>query len=316
MSTIAPLNVSQLSPEEKERWHPFLEKKYWPCLDGTDIWGIDDTIIVALGAFEDNHPIGIVLSTFRVPQRYAVVLALYVEEKFRNKKIGTQLLAQLESVLVEKDCSLMSITYQSDLPTTVYLEKTLNRLGWDQGMPFSIRCHFKSSTFSASWMKNKYRLPKDIEIFKWKFLTLKERKQLELELSKETIPSSVSPFIQETLIEPSNSLGLRKKDGEVIGWMITHRVSEDTIQYASLFIKPEYQFLGYAVYLSVESIRLQMEGPIENAYLNVTYAECDNSWLRYVKNRIIPNAVKVDRFKESYRRIGNLYPEDDPERFG
>ena len=316
MPTIAPLNIPQLSPEEKERWHPFLESKYWPCLDGTDIWGVDDTIIVALGAYEDKRPVGIVLSTFRVPQRYALILALHVEEKSRNKKIGTQLLSQLEPTLVEKDCSLMSITYPSDVPTTIYLEKILNRLAWDQGTPFSIRCHFKSSTFSASWMKNKYRLPKNIEIFKWKFLTLKERKQLELEISRDMIPSSVSPFIQEKLIEPSNSLGLRKKDGEVIGWMITHRMDVDTIQYASLFIKREYQFLGYAIFLSTESIRLQMEGPVENAFLNVTYAECDNSWLRYVKNRIVPNSVKVERFNESYRRIGNLYPEDDPERFG
>jgi len=312
MYTIAPLNIPQLLPEDKTRWYPLVKKQFWPCLDGKDPWGVINTVICALGASYNGRPVGIILATLRKALGNAIILELNVEPDFRHQKIGTELLTLFEAFLIEQKCTVVTYTYQSDLPTTIYLEKILQQLGWDEGKPFSVRCHFLSSKFSPEWVSKDYPLPKGFKIFKWKDLTLKERQQLESDLNKEMIPRSVSPFLRQETIEPSNSLGL-KKNGEVIGWMITNRISEDTIQYSSLFIKREYHFLGYAIYLLAASILLQQKGTVENAFLDLNFQQVDHSWIHFVKKRLVPSSSLVERFKRSHHRIGNLYPTDEDE---
>ncbi|MBA2726949.1 MAG: GNAT family N-acetyltransferase [Parachlamydiaceae bacterium] len=314
MLTIAPLTISQLLTEEKERWHSLLEKKYWPCLDGKDPWGVNDSVIVAVGASDKEVPVAILVATFRKPTRHALILNLYVEPDFRHRKIGTQLLILLEAILVEQGCSLVTYVYQSDLPTTIYLEKILNQLGWGEGFPFSIRCHFNRIEFSPDWLNIDYHLPKGYQIFHWKNLRLKEKKQLERDLQKEWIPPSVSPFHQQETIDPNFSLGLRK-DGRVIGWVIVNRFSEGMLQYSSLYIEREYKFLGYSIHLLAASIRLVKKSNVEGAFLELNLQESDNSWIRFVKRRLVPDSFRVDRFKESYHSIGNLYPSEDEDRF-
>ncbi len=310
MIKITPLNIAELSSKEKQEWCHLIEKKYWLCLDGKDPWDVSTAAIYAIGATHQDKPVGIALATLRTAMGHALLLSLYVEPDFRNRKIASQLLSQFEVILLELECQLISHIYASDHPTTPYLEKILKKLDWSDGVPFSFRCHFQALEFHPQWLHRKYRFPKGFELFLWKHLTLKERKQINYQLENERIPPSVSPFHRESTIEPINSLGIRK-DGEVIGWMIVNRIDHETLQYSSLFIQRDYQFLGFSVYMLAASILLQQKAMIEKSIMDVNLEESEQSWLDFIKKRLLPGTSRVERFKESFHNIGNKYPVDE-----
>lgn len=82
----------------------------------------------------------------------------------------------------------------------------------------------------APWLNKNYRFSPSFTFFPWQEITPEER--LNLQKQQETslwIPDELSPFKHEENLEPLNSLGLRY-EGEVVGWVITHRLSPDTIR--------------------------------------------------------------------------------------
>lgn len=313
MFTNTPLIISKLSLEERKKWRALIDKKNWICLEGKDPWGIETAEIFVQVAYHIDQPIGIALATFRPSIGHALLLELYVDPQYRHQEIGTQLVMKLEERLSLKNCHLVSCLYQSEMATTVYIEKIFSKLGWREGFPALVRCHFQALEFHPPWLHRSYKLPKKVKIFPWKKLTVKEKERLEKELENELIPPSMSPFLRQNEMEPINSLGL-KKNGEVIGWMIVHRASENTLQYSALYIKPLYHFLGYSVKLLAASIILQQKFGIEKAFLEVNLEEADASWINFIKKRLIPGSCLIERFKESFHHLNHpSYIEDDRE---
>ena len=60
-------------------------------------------------------------------------------------------------------------------------------------------------------------------------------------------PDILSPFTEEDIIEPINSL--------------THRISENTIRYTILFVKEELQSIGRGIALLARAIKLNLNHP-------------------------------------------------------
>ncbi|MES9939416.1 MAG: hypothetical protein ABW104_12900 [Candidatus Thiodiazotropha sp. 6PLUC2] len=110
---------------------------------------------------------------------------------------------------------------------------------------------------------------KGYSIFSWNELLPIDKEQiLKRQNSKEWFPKELTPFQQESSIEWSNSLGLRFYD-EVVGWLITHRVAEDVIQYTSLFVAQEHRTLATGILLIIESVRRHQETDVSRAIFQV-----------------------------------------------
>jgi hypothetical protein len=106
----------------------------------------------------------------------------------------------------------------------------------------------------APWIEEA-KLPEAFSVFSWPELTPEEREAIQQrQAGEEWFPRALTPFQAEENMEPLNSLGLRH-EGHVAGWMITHRIAPDTIQYTSLFIEPALQRQGRALPLLAEAIR-------------------------------------------------------------
>ena len=152
----------------------------------------------------------------------------------------------------------------------------------------------------APWM-HKYSLPTSFSAFLWSELTKNERMIIQQKQEAEQwYPESLSPFQDEEIIEPLNSLGLRYK-GEVVGWMITHRLTPDTIRYTSLFIRQDFQNLGRAIPLLAKAIYLHNSSKVTKGIFVV---EIENKPMcRFVKRRMAPYLTSITETRETFKLL-------------
>ena len=97
--------------------------------------------------------------------------------------------------------------------------------------------------------------PDGFEVFPWVDLTPADEEDMRRRQEEEDgwYPEYLKPFQVERLLEPANSVGLRH-EGQVVGWMITHRTAPDTVQYTSLFLDRKVRGQGLALPLVAEAV--------------------------------------------------------------
>lgn len=278
------------------------EPKLQRCLQGEPLCPQSYSLTVAFGAFQGDIPVGLLLANLNLPRQVAEIHSLFVHPEHRNRKVASQMLSLLEQEALQKKCPVITMIYPSASPTTPFLEQLLRSHDWGAPRHFSIHCRFDGPLFHPPWLRQEYPLSNDFQLFPWKDLQPKERQKLLYRAQQLEIRGDISPFREEELIEPINSLGLRYQN-EVIGWMITHREDPDTIQYFALYIVKAFQYHKEAIKLLQESIRLQQQSSVRWAILDVNITRTEPSWLKFVKQRLIPYAESVSYTKQSYRWI-------------
>ncbi|HLO48402.1 MAG TPA: GNAT family N-acetyltransferase [Kamptonema sp.] len=221
------------------------------------------TPFVAIGANNNNdQPVGLVLAEILPNEHNAEVLSIFVDSKHRCQGIGTAMLAQLEQELVKEGCTTANLSYTTDKTTTPAIERLLIKSNWSSPQSRMFICKATpKQMLSADWM-HRCSLPDSFATFFWRDLTEGERREiLRKQQAEPWYPDILSPFSEEKIIEPLNSLGLRYQ-GEVVGWMITHRLAPDTIRYSRLFVKKELQKMGRAISLLAQAIKYHYDSGI------------------------------------------------------
>jgi GNAT superfamily N-acetyltransferase len=259
--------------------------------------------IVAIGAATQEQPVGLALAQISPDGDFAKVLSIFVDASHRCTGVGTALLTHLEQVLLQQGCTSANLVYTTGKPTTPALECLLQKCGWSSP---ELRTFIGKATakrvMEAPWM-HRYSLPSTFTIFPWCQLTPDERIAiLRQQEAEEWYPENLSAFAQEENIELLNSLGLRYK-GQVVGWMITHRIAPDTIRYTSLFVKKELQQMGRAIPLLAESIKLQYSSGIPNCIWMVL---SDNApMLSFMRRRLAPYMNEAVESRGSFKLLLN-----------
>lgn len=255
--------------------------------------------LIAVGAMHAGSPIGICLArctTTRVPE--VTVLHLFVLPEHRNHHVGRQLLANMQSLAQQQGGQYFFLVYPESEPTTPALKKILEINQW-KSRPYMIRCLFNGFTFDMPWVHEEYHYPPDFEEFAWTTLTAEERKDLLHRQTQKVFSPTVSPFHNETKIEPLNSLGLRYQ-GRVVGWMLTHRIAPDTICYKALYVERGLEQYQLAPKLIFNSIRRHMQARTQWAILEIPLLYIKGTWKRFVLQRIVPYADKVTHISQAW----------------
>lgn len=241
---------------------PSLQKRWQTRTKQGELVGISATI--------SHQMVGMVIAEIlpesqNPPSLSASIISCYVVPNHRHQSIGTTLIGNLEKELKKVSCQRVEISYKSSELTALALEPLLKNKGWlPPQTTFLLAQTTTQKIAEAPWL-HKYPLPDSFTVFPWSELTAQERQAI---LQQGEYPNPLNPFSDESRIEPLNSLGLRH-NGEVIGWMITHRVAPDTIRYSSLFVRKKYQKLGRGISLLAASIKLQIDSEIENGTFSV-----------------------------------------------
>lgn len=257
---------------------------------------------IAFGATYQGLPIGILIAECKPLIQTALIQTIFVMEEHRHHGVGTQLLEAFHEELKKLNYLLLLFTYSSDEPWAPSLEHIIATLGWPKPRIVEIECLFDAFTFDPPWIHLQITLPTGYNTFPWAELLPDQRRKLMHQQKSGLFPENLSPFNAEQQIEQLNSLGLEYK-GEVIGWMITHRIAPDTIRYSSLFIQRRWQMSGVAILLLRDSILKQKQSEVHWAKLRLNIGDTESSWLQFVKRRLMPYAHHITTHKEAWKQL-------------
>ena len=109
-------------------------------------------------------------------------------------------------------------------------------------------------------------------------------------------------FVEDTRLEPLNSLGLRYQ-GEVIGWTITHRIDSETIRYSVMFVEERFQRMGRGFSLLTQAVKRQIDSGIP--YATAAVSNNNPSMLHCVERYHKPYAMFISESRYSYRDLNN-----------
>ncbi len=213
---------------------------------------------VAVGVSYEGRSIGLGLAELLSDGRSGNILSVFVVPDHRNRGIGTALIGRLEGELQTRGCTQLELVYSLDAPATPAIERILEKWGWSAPQPRMLLCHGDRRILEAPWI-GRARLPVGFSIFPWSELTADDRSAMRRQQDFQPwYPEALSPFQDEGMAEPGSSLGLRHQ-GQVVGWLITHRVSSMLIRYHSLFIRADLRRRGCVLPLLAEAFRRQTQ---------------------------------------------------------
>lgn len=212
---------------------------------------------VAIRAGEEGRSVGLALAELPLTTgREPELLSLFVEPRSRGRGVGTRLLERVVHEVHKAGFSRVRAIYNTGTPASPIVEHLLDKCGWQTPVLRSVTVRFTpEEALRVPWL-DKYSLPAQYEIFPWTELT--ERERHELRRSHEESPwiaEDLLPWDYETeSLEPVTSMGLRYK-GSIVGWVLNHRVDDETIRYTCSFIRKPLGRMGRILPLFSESLR-------------------------------------------------------------
>ncbi|AFY50503.1 acetyltransferase (GNAT) family protein [Nostoc sp. PCC 7524] len=261
-----------------------------------------DESIIALAVNLDSKPIGLALAEILTVEnkKIASILSLFVVPEHRGCTIGKNLLIHIEDILRQQACSLISVIYVNN-STNPYWEKILKQLNWSTPQIRRFICSGSIINIKdAAWLKVANALSPKYTIFPWVKLTKQERDLIQRQQAVANwYPEELSPWEEEEKIEPLNSLGLRFQD-QVIGWIVTHRITIDTIRYNRLFVRQDLEPLGLGGVLLAKAIQLQLESMKDSKAVFVVNTN-NTPMVKFLHRRLAPYLDSLRQSWESFK---------------
>ena len=212
--------------------------------------------VIAVGVSVDGRPIGLGLAELSVRDRRGNILSLFVAESYRHRGIGTDLLKRLEGELRNQGCAALEMVYSSGHSWTTPLERILERDGWWGPEVRHLICIGKQRDLAPPWLRRRSALA-GFEIVSWSAITEQDRKILLADQERQPwYPQTLTPLMDEQTVDQATSLCLRHH-GEIAGWLISQRVTANTIGCRSLFVRTELRHHGCGLRLAAEAIHRQ-----------------------------------------------------------
>jgi predicted GNAT family acetyltransferase len=259
--------------------------------------------VIAIGAINElNQPVGLVLAQIKSHNHSIEVLSLYVKSDLRGKGMADVLLAHLEKESLKRGFKNIDISYTTGQSSTIALEKLLKKRDWEKPKTrqFIYKCDRKM--LEAPWLHQKYNLPSGFSLFLWKDITSGEKQKImERQEAEKWIPQDLVPFQYEKSFEPLNSMGLRYQE-RIVGWLITHRIIDNTIRYTCGFVQKELQAFGLIFPLYIEAAKRQASFfPSYKASWAVPIAH--KSMISFAQRNLAPYAISSEQSKFSSKRF-------------
>lgn len=246
-----------------------------------------------------NQPVGLSIGEINQQEESAEILSLFVEPTHRNRGVSTQLVKFIEDEVKAKGCQHLAMTYLSGKPTTYSLERVLQKCHWAEPQVHEIICkgHIDNG-IKMPWVNKEGYFVNSYEIFPWSSLSNEEK--MSIQKQKDKIPQDLYPLQYMANMERVNSIGLRYR-GDVVGWLISHRIAPDTIRFTCSYIRHDLQKIGRNLGLMAEAIKRQHQAKIP--YIIWTTPMHHQGMVEFTKKRISPFLIYLKEFKKSYRSL-------------
>lgn len=251
---------------------------------------VDPKCLFSLGAWDDDHPIGV--ATAFVQPHYKLA-----ELKSLSADASKSLLEEMERELAKQEIRMLTATFPSNSPIYQFLQSCQ----WEGPRIVMISSFFISHLFAPSWHLRAYRLPKGFAYFPWQQLTKEDKQIIQALWEKGDLSLDIYPFYEETTYQP-NSLGLRY-EGKIVGWSLAESNTPQSLWYSKLYIDPAWRTSGIAIQLLSASIQRHDHVRFPNVYFRLNLVQSSLRWLRFVKKRLIPYANAVTEYYQMWHKF-------------
>lgn len=211
----------------------------------------------AAGAVLGGRPAGLVLGELPIDGKQPPeLLSLFVDSAYRQRGIGTALVEAAEREVHSRGFGEIAAVYMTGKPSIAHVERIFAARGWEMPETRMVTVRFTIEELDAAPWLHKYHLGSDYEVFSWCDLRPEEREELVASQEKlHWIAHDLQPWDYENSgYDTATSVGVRYR-GKVVGWVINHRLSDDTIRYTCSFIHKSLGRLGRILPLYGESFR-------------------------------------------------------------
>jgi GNAT superfamily N-acetyltransferase len=213
---------------------------------------------IALVARSGDQPVALAMAELPLNQAEGApeLLSLFVSSPYRGQGIATALVEAIEDTLRAGGATSVEAVYTTGKASIPAVERIFEKRGWETPAMRSLTVRFTlAEALSTPWY-GKSGLPAGAEIFSWADLTPGEYAALRESNEREPwIPNSLQPWRHDEIgFDPVSSVGLRYR-GEVLGWVINHQVSPDTVRFTCSFMHPSLSRRARILPLYSEAVR-------------------------------------------------------------
>jgi GNAT superfamily N-acetyltransferase len=246
--------------------------------------------------------VGLILAELPVePSRPAQVLSLLIDADFRRQGLGSRLLAALEAEVARRRGGRLGAVYSAGGAESVGLERIFEKNGWSEPRPrtLSVRFGREAGLGAAAFAPERMRRQgRDLEIFPWSSLDPDERQALiRSHEEKPWVTPALEAWRFDRLAPDPTSVGARYQ-GQVVGWVINHRVHR-TVRFTCSFMRKDLSRLGKIV-------------PLYRAAIARVPDDCDCSFVTpyshpemigFIERWIAPIASSVRQTRSRYKDL-------------
>ena len=213
---------------------------------------------IAIGATHDQAIVGLALA--EVPlvrdQGAATLLSVFVDAASPPEGIGTALLHGVEAEVARRGHARLAVVYMTGRPLVDALEALLARRGWS--VPATRAMTMRATLeelLRMPWYGRVRLAAPDFEIFPWTGLRPDEKRRLAMSQQTQAwITEGLEPWRHDHAgFDEVSSVGLRHR-GEVVGWVINHRLANDVVRFSGAFVREDHARRGRIFALYTHSI--------------------------------------------------------------
>lgn len=208
----------------------------------------------------DGTAVGLLLCIPDQNFKHVRLMSLRVASDHEGKGLGTKLMSSLLEYLEKNEYENAEIFFHEHWEGQVPLNKILKNTQWEQPEIDQRIILGKAADCMPLYDGNDRSLPEGYSFFPWGALQPADLTLIKSKFEKEVeLQGGLWPFFYEDIIENWNSIALKYKK-EVVGWLVTHRITEQTVEFTSLFLseghrsfKLAHLLMGEAIYRQVAS---------------------------------------------------------------
>jgi len=266
----------------------------------------DDRIVQPIGcvARAGEDLVGLALAELPLAgdARSPELLSVFVQPRARGRGVATELVAAVVSAVRQRGFGELVAVYMTGKPAIPAFERVLEKCGFDAPEARTVTLRFTPEQATRTPWFGRVRLPAGAELFPWSELGSGERDAIRRsqERARWIVPE-LEPWRHDRYgFDAVSSLGVRYA-GQVVGWVINHRIALDVVRFTCSFMRKDLSRRGRIMTLYTASLeRLHASGCRECVFVTPT---CYPTMVSFVRKRCAPWANFFGETRGARRRL-------------
>ena len=197
-------------------------------------------LFMGILALKDRQPIGLILASSESSQSIYRIHSFLVHPNFHQQGIGCTMMEKLELIIRKRNGKKIEGIYRNHWQYVPAIQQLLTKRNWTNPQPQLVLANGKVSD-ALTFFSKSGNLSSTFS-----FLPFTQLKKSDLDYihkqqtNNQWFDPDLSPLIAQSSIHTACSF-LVKKEGEIIGWIVSHQLKKDLNEITALFVDEAYR---------------------------------------------------------------------------